>query len=468
MPASDSDPRPSASHTKSSSRAVALHVLLEVERRHVFADEAFQQLTKNSPLSTVDRGLAFDLVFGVLRHRGHLDWRLHALTKKSLSGLPTIIVMILRLGAYQLLYLDRIPDSAAVNECVKLAKRVKGRDWSGVVNGVLRNLTRQADPPWPDPTEDPVQALSIRYSCPPWLTQRWIDRFGFDRAEEICRQSNSIPPLTLRTNALRASRHKLKERLQAEGYSVTETVVSPLGLTLGKCGTLTTLTALQEGWCYVEDEAAQLVPFLLDVQPGHRVLDACAAPGGKATNLASLMKDQGEILAVDRSAQRLQALQENIVRLGITCIHPVVGSWSEGWATASPLRAFCEKGLDRILVDAPCSGLGVVRRHPEAKWQKSVDQFPDHQRFQGEILHQVSTYLRPGGVLVYSACSAEPEETTEVITQFCLAHPEFRHEEVVTWLPSGAKALTTPEGDLMTLGSPYDMDGFFAARLQKV
>ena len=464
----DRDNTQSASPTKSSSRALALQALLEVERRQVFADEAFHQLTKNSPLSTADRALAFELVFGVLRHRGHLDWRLHVLTKKPLSGLPTIIVMILRLGAYQLLYLDRVPDSAAVNESVKLAKRVKSRDWSGVVNGVLRNLTRQADPPWPDPTVDPVQALSIRYSCPPWLTRRWIDRFDFDRAEEICRQSNSIPPLTLRTNTLRTSRDELQERLQAEGYSVTETVVSPLGLTLGKCGALATLKPLQEGWCYVEDEAAQLVPLLLDVHPGHRVLDACAAPGGKSTHLALFMKDQGEILAVDRSAQRLQALQKNVDRLGITCIRPVVGSWSEDWATASQLGDLCEKGFDRILVDAPCSGLGVLRRHPEAKWQKSVDQLPDHQQLQGKILHQVSTYLRPGGVLVYSACSAEPEETTEVISQFCLAHPEFRHEGVVSWLPSGAESLTTPEGDLLTLGSPYDMDGFFAARLQKV
>jgi 16S rRNA (cytosine967-C5)-methyltransferase len=466
MPASD--PTQTAKPRIPSSRAVALQVLLEVERRQVFADEAFHQLTRNSPLSTTDRALAFELVFGVLRHRGHLDWRLHALTKKPLSGLPTVIVMILRLGAYQLLYLDRVPASAAVNESVKLAKRVKGRDWSGVINGVLRNLTRQAEPPWPDPTEDPIQALSIRYSCPTWLTQRWIDRFGFDRAAEICQQSNSIPPLTLRTNTLRTSRNELKERLKEEGYSATETTLSPIGLTLEKCGALTTLKPLQEGWCYVEDEAAQLVPLLLDVQPGHRALDACAAPGGKSTHLASLMNNQGEIVAVDRSANRLQALQENMDRLGITCIHPVVGSWSDKLSTSSSSRTLLEKGFDRILVDAPCSGLGVLRRHPEAKWQKSAEQLPDHQKLQGDILHQVSTYLRPGGVLVYSACSAEPEETTEVISQFCLAHPEFRHERAISWLPPGAESLTTLEGDLMTLGSPYDMDGFFAARLQKV
>lgn len=450
--------------TNWSCRAVALHTLLTVERQNVFADDTFHELANKSQLSKEDRALGFELVNGVLRHRGNLDWRLTALTNRPLLGLPTIVVMILRLGAYQLLHLDRVPDSAAVNESVKLAKRVKGRDWSGVVNGVLRNLLRQAEPQWPDPSEDPVHALSIRYSCPIWLTKRWIDRLGLDQAGRVCQQTIGIPPLTLRTNTLRCSREELKERLQQEGYGVTPTEVSPLGLTLDKCGSLTTLAPLQDGWCYVEDEAAQLVPFLLDVQPGHRILDACSAPGGKSTHMASLIGDQGEIVAVDRSANRLQALQENVDRLGITCIRAMVGTWAENRHQKNSLL---EQGFDRILVDAPCSGLGILRRHPEAKWQRSAEQLPQHQKLQIEILHQVCTYLRPGGILVYSACSVEPEESTQVISQFCLDHPEFQHESSGAFLPPGSQTLTSPEGDLLTLGSIYDMDGFFAARLRK-
>jgi len=445
-------------------RAVALQALLMVEGQNVFADDTFHELAQKGQLSKEDRALGFELVNGVLRHRGNLDWRLTALTKRPLLGFPTIVVMILRLGAYQLLYLDRVPDSAAVNESVKLAKRVKGRDWSGVVNGVLRNLIRQAEPQWPDPSEDPVHALSIRYSCPTWLTQRWIDRLGLDQAERVCQQTIGIPPLTLRTNILRCSRVALSQRLQQEGYGVTPTEISPLGLTLDKCGSLTTLKPLQDGWCYVEDEAAQLVSFLLDVQPGHRILDACAAPGGKSTHMAALMGNQGEIMAVDRSANRLQALQENVDRLGITCIRAMVGSWSENLHQKTSLL---EQGFDRILVDVPCSGLGILRRHPEAKWQRSAEQLRQHQTSQGEILHQVSTYLRPGGVLVYSACSAEPEETTQVISRFCRDHPEFQHESSASFLPPGSQTLTNPDGDLLTLGSNYDMDGFFAARLRK-
>lgn len=450
-----------------SCRAVALQTLLAVEQQDVFADETFHELANKNRLSKEDRALGFELVHGVLRHRGNLDWRLSALTNRPLLGLPAIVVMILRLGAYQLLYLDRVPDSAAVNESVKLAKRVKGRDWSGVVNGVLRNLIRQAEPQWPDPSEDPVGALSIRYSCPTWLVQRWIDRLGLEQAERACRHTIEIPPLTLRANTLRCSREELQERLRQEGHAATPTTVSPFGLTLEKCGSPAALAPLKDGWCYIEDEAAQLVPLLLDVQPGHRVLDACAAPGGKSTHIAALMGDQGEIVAVDRSANRLQALQENVDRLGITCLRAIEGSWADGPATSSQLAPILQNGFDRILVDAPCSGLGILRRHPEAKWQRSVEELSQQQTVQVEILNQVSAYLRPGGVLVYSACSAEPEETTEVISRFCWDHPEFQHESSEPFLPPGSHTLINSDGDLLTLGSNYDMDGFFAARLRK-
>ena len=453
--------------TSVTSRFLALRTLLKVERQNVFADEAFHQLTHDSQISRKDRALAFELVFGVLRHRGNLDWRLSALTIRPLQSLPNIVVMILRLGAYQLLHLDRIPESAAVNESVQLAKTVKSRDWSGVVNGILRNLIRKGEPPNPDLSDDPVEGLSILYSCPTWLTQRWIRKLGFELAEQICRQSIAIPPLTIRTNTLRCSRDQLKERLRYEGYAVKQTVVSPVGLTMDKFGPLTGLKPLEEGWCYVEDEAAQLVPFLLGVKPGQRLLDACAAPGGKSTHLAALMHNEGEIVSIDRSARRLKTLKENMERLGITCIRPKVGTWDGNVKIPFSLASMLEEGFDGILVDAPCSGLGVLRRHPEAKWQKTGQQLVKYQSVQGEILNRVSTYLRPGGVLVYSACSTEPEETLHVISRFCHEHPEFQHESVLPFLPPGSGDLINSDGNLMTLGSVYDMDGFFAVRLRR-
>ncbi|MDE0144682.1 MAG: 16S rRNA (cytosine(967)-C(5))-methyltransferase RsmB [Nitrospira sp.] len=444
-------------------RSLALQALLAVERETCFADEAFARFAARAKLSHEDQALAFELVYGVLRHRATLDWQLNAVASRPVHRLPAVVAAILRLGAYQMQYLDRIPISAAVNESVKLAKGIKGRDWRGVVNGILRNLDR-AEIEWPDVAHNPVNGLSVTYSCPHWLTQRWIDRWGLETAEAMCRHTLTIPPLTLRTNTLRCSREQLETRLGEEGYTVSRTPVSPEGLILEKCGSLQALPVLQEGWCYVEDEAAQLIPLLLDIKPGQRVLDACAAPGGKCSHIAALMQNKGEIVATDPEPRRLERLESNLRMLRITCVETY--ELSHETERVSPwLQA--QEAFDRILVDAPCSGLGVLRRHPEAKWQKTSAQLNRHGKRQSGILERVAPYLRTGGVLVYSACSTEPEETTQVVSRFCQDHPEFCRESTARWLPSHAHSLTNPDGDFLTSGFRYNMDGFFAARLRR-
>ena len=337
---------------------------------------------------------------------------------------------------------------------------------SGVVNGILRNLNR-TEVEWPDMDRDPVNGLSVTYSCPNWLTRRWLDRWGLEATDAMCRHTLTIPPLTLRTNTLRCSREQLEARLGEEGYTVSRTAVSPQGLILEKCGSLQALPMLQEGWCYVEDEAAQLVSLLLDVTPGQRVLDACAAPGGKCSHLAALMQNQGEIVATDPEPRRLKRLESNLQTLGITCVQTAAISEEISFASPAFHDTWGRTGFDRILVDAPCSGLGVLRRHPEAKWQKTASQLDRHAERQSGILEQVAPYLRPGGVLVYSACSTEPEETTQVVSRFYQDHPEFCHESSAGWLPPHAHSLTNPDGDFLTSGFHYNMDGFFAARLRR-
>ena len=484
--------QPSPAQHTTPGRLLALQTLLAVERHGCFADDAFATFAARGKLSPEDQALAFELVYGVLRHRARLDWQLNAVASRPLHRLPAVVAAILRLGAYQMRYLDRIPVSAAVNESVKLAKGVKGRDWRGMVNGILRNLTR-AEIEWPDMARDPVNGLSVTYSCPNWLTRRWIDRWGIEVAEAMCRHTATVPPLTLRTNTLRCSREQLEARLGEEGYTVSTTSVSPQGLILAKCGSLQALPALQEGWCYVEDEAAQLVPLLLDVKPGHRVLDACAAPGGKCSHIAALMENRGEIVATDPEPWRLKRLESNLHALGITCVETIEISHESGrapswfrdtWVRASPWPSPSagegsrvssplmgeekgEGGFDRILVDAPCSGLGVLRRHPEAKWQKTALQLDRHGERQSSILEGVAPYLRPGGVLVYSVCSTEPEETTQVVSRFCQDHQEFCRESSARWLPPRVHSLKNPDGDFLTSGFRYNMDGFFAARLRR-
>lgn len=444
-------------------RAVALDALLSVERAQTFADDALDHYISRSALDSRDRALALELVYGVLRHQSTLDWRLDHVATKSMAKLPSRVRMALRLGAYQLLHLDKIPPSAAVNESVALMKTGgASAHWPGFVNAVLRALTRTPAPPWPDREADPVQALSVQYACPAWLTERWLARFDIQDAETLCRATTVVPPLTIRMNALRTTRDALAARLTTLGYAVRPTTISPVGLVLDKCGAVAELPLFRDGAFYVEDEAAQLIAPILDPQPDELVLDACAAPGGKTTHLAALMQNRGEIVAVDKHAARLRMLEDNCRRLGIGIIRTIPAD------ITSPLPPnLCERPFDRILLDAPCSGLGVLRRHPEGKWRKEAEAFGHHQRLQRQLLERTGCLLRPGGVLVYSTCSSEPEENEQVIDQFCNAHKEFRRESVAPWLPNRGSSLVTDQGDLSTVRNDDSMDMFFAARLRK-
>lgn len=450
---------------------VALTILQKIERHRQFADEVLDQLIDKASPTKLDRGLIFELVYGVLRYRETLDWRLNLVADRALSRVPMPVAMILRLGAYQILYLDRIPPSASVNESVNLSRTVGGRDWTGFVNGILRNLLRRPAPAWPAISENRAFHLSIRYSCPLWLVERWLESFGPGQTELLCQATLNIPPITLRANTLRCTREELAARLGKEGYEVRETLVSPVGLVLQKCGRLSGVKPLQDGWCYIEDEAAQLIPLLLNVSPGDRVLDVCAAPGGKTTHLAALMQNHGTVVALDSKPRRLRSLAMNCERLGVTNVSPFVADASRQLlhrAKSDPRSSALAYGFDKILCDAPCSGLGVVRRHPEGKRLKDPDSIMRAQARQLEILDHLGPLLRPGGVLVYSACSTEPEETYQVIATFCRRHPEFRHEPAGPHIPPPGESLIDQEGNLFTAFNPFDMDGFFAARLRKV
>ncbi len=463
---------------KGGARSAALEALLVIERNKAFADDVLDRClnrAQQAQMDARDRALTFELVYGVLRHRATIDWRLGLVSDRPLERLPLPVTMTLRLAAYQLLYLQKIPPSAAVNESVALVKptqaqiQTSGKDWSGFVNAVLRSLIRAPTPPWPDPGLDPVLSLSTRFSCPSWLASRWLQRFGIDRAEDLCRATLAIPPLTIRTNTLRVTRDVLAAGLAGDGYRVQTTKVSPVGLVLDKCGSVTALRQFHEGLFYVEDEAGQLVAPLLDPQPGERILDACAAPGGKATHLAALMQNRGEVVALDRNPGRLRALQENCRRLGVTIVTSVAADASKDLVPPAnrTLGRLLDRPFDRILLDAPCSGLGVLRRHPEGKWQKEERELESRRTLQQRLLEQVSRLLRPGGLLVYSTCSTEPDENEEVVERFCKQHAGFRPETVGPWLPEAGHDLLTTQGYFSTLFNSHSMDAFFTARLRK-
>ncbi|MEO8339195.1 MAG: 16S rRNA (cytosine(967)-C(5))-methyltransferase RsmB [Nitrospirota bacterium] len=467
--------------TALSARAIALSLLVESDKSEEGVDVLLDRALARCSFDGRERALTVELTYGVLRRRATIDWRLEPVLDKPLPRLPIAVQMVLRLGAYQFLFLDRIPQSAAVNESVNLAKAFAGtvgRDWSGFVNAVLRALLRHPAEPWPSTDLDAAQALAVRYSVPDWLSRRWVGRLGLASAERACEGVSVAPPLTLRVNQLITTRDSLLHTFFQAGITAKPTSVSPFGILIEEGGSVTSLPGFHEGAFYVEDEAAQLIPPLLDPRSGESVFDVCAAPGGKSTHVAALMQNNGIIYAIDRKETRLDLVRSNCRRLGVQIVVPMVADirqpreWGPMIETARSLSvrnsSVSEPSIDRILVDAPCSGLGVLRRHPEAKWRKGEQVLSRHQALQCQILEAVAPCLRPGGVLVYSTCSTEPEENEDVIERFCRAHAEFHPESVAPWLPPAAQGFVTEQGALSTVGNQFSMDGFYAARLRKM
>ncbi len=454
---------------KRGARAIAHTILSEVETHQCFANERLQYYLNCSTLDPRDRALVVELVNGVLRRRETLDWYLAQVSNRKIPGLPISVQSALRLGTYQLFFLDRIPDSAAVNESVNLLKsrRHGGNRWPGFVNAILRQLIRTGRPLWPDISHDPVRALSVEFSCPSWLVERWLSRFGLEETSRLCQHLLLTPPLTIRTNILQITRDQLRKKLDQRGINTSPTTISPVGLILHNPGKISEIPGFHQGWFYVEDEGGQLIASILDPQAGETILDACAAPGGKATHIAELMKSQGQVLAIEPSDERLALLKENTQRMGASCIQPRKGDfWGE--EAERTIQLLDGYQFDRILVDAPCSGTGVLKRHPEGKWQKGLSQLEEHQARQLGILHNVSLLLRPGGTLVYSTCSIEPEENEQVIERFCSQHQDFLPQNVLSSLPPEGRDLVTGQGYFSTMGQMALMDGFFSAKLTKV
>ena len=435
-------------------RETALTILCRAEDG-LFVDEPLAQARER--MDARDSGFLLELVYGVLRNRTRLDWVLNRFSAKPVDTTDAWTRNILRLGAYQMLFLDRVPVSAAVNTAVELAKEHGNKH--GYVNGLLRGLDRKRGTvKFPD-SGDPVSRLSMLYSHPVWLVKRWVSRFGAEATEVLLQANNRPAPLTIRTNILKATRPALKAALEADGVQVSETTCSPVGLDiLSSPQWLRTLQAYRDGWFMVQDQAAQLIGLLLTPQPGETVLDACAAPGGKATHLAELMRDQGAVVALELDASRIAKIRENSRRLGTTIISPIQGDASHYHGGV----------FDSVLIDAPCSGLGVLRRHPDGRWNKTEQTVGDHTALQKRILENSASLLKPGGTLVYATCTTEPEENDEVITWF-LSGPgsSFRIDDPRPFLPQAAAALVDAGGIFRTFPQAPEMDGFFGARMIK-
>jgi 16S rRNA (cytosine967-C5)-methyltransferase len=439
----------------SPARAIAVQALERVEAHASFADIALEQELAARPLSPRDAALAMELVYGTLRWQRYLDWILAPHSRRRLETLDARVRVILRMTAYQIAMLDRVPTFASVNDAVTLAPRTAGV--KPFVNAVLRSFARRAPRERePAPPPDPVDSLATRCSFPTWLAARWIARFGREDAEALMRASDERPPLTLRANALRTSRDALAERLAAEeGLTVRPTRHAPEGLVVSAGGAPASWRAFGDGSFAVQDEASMLIARLLAPEPGATVADVCAAPGTKTTHLAELMADRGRVLAFDREPERLARVREAAARLGITIIDTHDGTVD---ALAPGFRGAC----DAVLVDAPCSNLGVLRRNPEVKWRRQPSDLGPASRQQSEILAAAATMVMPGGRLVYATCSLEPEENEAVVGAFLRARPDFAIDA-----PDKFPLPLDPDGWLRCRPDRHGTDGFTAVRFHR-
>ena len=434
-------------------------MLLRIHKDGCYADQLMDRELTRGNLSGPDRGLFAELVFGVLRRQGTLDYILTGLLTQPLLKLEPQVLIFLRLGLYQLMYLDRIPESAAVNESVNLAKQTLPRA-SGLVNAVLRNYLRNKDSVvYPDPINAPADSIAARHSHPAWLVKLWFSQIGEAETELLAEASSRQPALTLRANTLVTSRDELLTAFAANGINATACRYSPHGIQVEGRHHIPGLPGFREGLFAVQDEASQMVAFLLDPQAGERILDTCAAPGGKATHLAQLMGNQGELLAMDNSGSKLPLIQEAAQRLGITIIRTRAADLLQ--SSALPAAAF-----DRVLLDAPCSGLGVIRRNPEAKWRLTSDDITRLAAVQKTMLKNAARLLRPGGVLVYSTCSTSQQENEDVVRDFLSRGSDCVLENLNLVVPQYGE-LFTDEGMFRAWPHRHGMDGFFAARIMK-
>ncbi|MEH2252292.1 16S rRNA (cytosine(967)-C(5))-methyltransferase RsmB [Nostoc sp.] len=491
-------------------RQLAFIALRDVHKG-AYADVALDRVLQKVNLADSDRRLLTELVYGSVRRQRTLDALIDQLAQKKSHQQPKDLRSILHLGLYQLRYQERIPASAAVNTTVQLAKENGFPGLTGFVNGLLRQYIRLAEKIKGDPLQLPenlverfdfspdlenlspnlspfrgealnsppslvrkgvgglgsiadevncqVERLGILHSFPDWIIQVWLEQLDFAQTEQLCEWMNQSPTIDLRINLLRTSIEEVEAALQSAGILVRRIPNLPQALRLiGSAGSIQRLPGFKDGWWTVQDSSAQLVSHLLDPQPGEVVIDACAAPGGKTTHIAELMADKGEIWACDRTPSRLRKLQENSQRLNLQSIQIYTGD----------SRHFTQfqNTADRVLLDAPCSGLGTMHRHADARWRQTPESVQELSVLQKELLTHTSTFVKPGGVLVYATCTLHPAENEQVISAFLAKSPDWEIESP-RGLESPYSAHTTPQGWFKVWPHQQDMDGFFMVRLRK-
>ena len=439
---------------RSSARDTALEVLMQVSRANAWSDGSLKRTIAKNKLDSREAALCTRLAYGVIQNRGLLDYYIGCWCSQKPNRLEPVILNILRIGGYQILFMDKIPHRAAVNEAVEMTKRWGRPKAAGMVNAVLRKFVTN----WMDmpalPQGTTADYLSVRYSHPKWLVRRLIDVIGAEETEDYLRMNNEIVPTTIQTNTLKCTAEELEKELRTAGVTVNAHPWLEGCFEVSATGDLERLPAFTEGHFTVQDAAARLVATAAAPQPETRALDICAAPGGKSFALAIDMGDRGDILSCDIHPHKLKLIDSGAKRLGISCLRTML-------ADAREHHAAWDRAADVVIADVPCSGLGIIRKKPDIRYKnpEELAQLPIIQR---EILENVCRYVRSGGVLLYSTCTILPEENEQVTEAFLQAHPEFERTAFTLPLPIG-----TCDGQLTLWPQRHGTDGFYICRMRR-
>ena len=438
-------------------REAALLTLNTCQRQGGWSDGALKKQLAAGGLEGREAALATQLCFGVVQNQLLLDFYLSKFSNIPLGRMESKVVQALRLGLYQMLFLTKIPQSAAVNSSVELTRtHCKNPRAPGMVNAILRSLQRNLNQLPTIPQHDPAEYFSILYSHPVWLVEELLPLLGQEGTAEYLQANNSQPPITAMVNTTRATTQQVAQLLAEQGVEVTSHPWLADCLILNKTGNLERLEAYQQGLFYIQDPASRLAVLALDPQPGMRTLDVCAAPGGKSFACAIRMENQGEVLSCDLHPHKKKLIQAGADRLGLSIIKPMTADGKvrrEAWVSA----------FDRVLVDAPCSGLGVIRKKPDIRY-KDPQPLEGLPQVQGAILENAAGYVKENGLLVYSTCTVLPRENGDVVDAFLAKHPEFVREGFALPGPAGE----APEGEITLWPQVHGTDGFFICKLRKV
>ncbi len=438
-------------------RGIAVKILNRIERTDAYLDKLLDAEMRHSQLSSVDKALLFEIVHGVIRQLGYLDWILTGFYKGMYVKCIPNVKNAMRVGLYQILFLDKIPTYAAINESVEFVKKIQGKKSADLTNAVLRNIIRNKENiRFPDRNENLIQFLSAFYSHPIWLVKRWLKQYGEEFTESLLQANNAKPSISLRVNKIKTNKPELKKLLKQVEIKFHESKYFDEYLHLQNLSNIQDWAYFKKGYLTIQDESTAFSVKFLDPQPGERVLDMCAAPGGKTSFLADLMKNKGEIVALDLYDGRLEMLRQNMKRLGVNIVKTV----------AVDLMDFNDNDkFDKILADVPCSGLGTLTKKPDIKWKRYLGELKKLNDLQLRILQKAATLVRKNGYIVYSTCSIDKDENWNIVNKFLQKHDNF---ELINASSRFSENLIDENNCVQTFPNVHKIDGAFAAKLKKI